>query len=590
MRYLLIFIFALSFSINVFGDIDKDITRAYKKGKYKKVCELSEDVDLRNLDSSTKLMVADSYYYLNEVNLAAKIYSLVLANKDVVYLSTKHIEKYFELLLLKKRYNEIIKIFPRLSLKKQENKRIYNIYESAKFLTESKNINNKDFKLLDVKELNSINIEYGIHFLGNNILCYTSPGKNVYNILLKGNNNGLLREYAEISEKRYTLNCLLLNDNLELQNIESNEELSKFNIYTRRNFVSYINYDSSDDVTYFTDFSKGAHTQIICRKKKSNGKFKYYKCSFCKKNFDYAMPCLSKDGKTIYYISNDISGYGGWDIFKSEQNINGKWGPSINMGSNINTEFDEMYPFVGEFDELYFSSNGHKGFGGFDIYRCIKSGKDIKILNLLSPVNTEANDFSFIISQSRKRAFCFRQTNNVDDIPEMIRSFVYNAGKEKVKDSVEVKPVLNDNKIIPKKEDLPIRKIVPVNKVIVKKVPAKKKVVIDTVPDLPVGERLSTTTNISFQYNKYETQSASKKIINDFIGKIKNIGNYDILLSGYADFTGNEHYNLWLSHKRIESVADYLIKSCGIQKAKIFCIAYGEYDISMLRIRKREKL
>jgi outer membrane protein OmpA-like peptidoglycan-associated protein len=165
----------------------------------------------------------------------------------------------------------------------------------------------------------------------------------------------------------------------------------------------------------------------------------------------------------------------------------------------------------------------------------------------------------------------------------MIRSFVYVVDKEKVKDSIKVKPAITIDTVVTKKEVLPVKKFVKVKNVI-----PKKEVPVDAVPDLPVGERLSTTTNISFEYNKYETQEHSRKIISDFLSKIKNIDNYDILLSGYADFTGEEHYNLWLSHKRIESVADYLVKSCGIKQDKIFCIAYGEYDKYVENAKKRK--
>lgn len=578
MKKIIVLILIVIFNFTSVLGANEGIARAYKRKNYKKVCELSKNQDIRSLDFRLKLMLADSYFYTKEASLALSVYSVVLETKDISYFNTTRVLNYFELLQMKKKYSKIIEIYPFLSVKNQNNVKIISIYKSSLFLVKNKKVKNKSYKLQDNKALDNINVEYGIGFLGNSIICYSSDRRNIYNGLLKEKSGGLLSEYAEISENRYTLSCELFDFNLGKQDDEFNEDYSRINSNANNNFVSYINYSSEDNQAYFTDFSRAAHTQIFIQREKQNGNDEYVKCSFCNSAFDYAMPCVSNDGNTIYYISNDISGHGGWDLYKSEKVEDGKWGKPINLGNKVNSALDEMYPFIDNNDILYFSSNGHNGFGGFDIYKCDLKQDSLKIANLLKPVNSEANDFSFILSNSRNRAFCLRQINDVQDVQEMIRSFVYTPDTICKKKEVLRKDTLKINESINS-----LQVLVAVNH------PRQtQKLEFNRVPVLPVSQKLSTSTNISFKFNKYDVQNISKDIIKKFFDGIEDISNYDVILSGYADFKGKEDYNLWLSHKRIESVADFLVEKCGIVDRQIFQVAYGEYDKYVENSKKRK--
>jgi len=578
MKNVIVLLFVVIISLSSAIGANENIARAYKRKNYKKVCELSKEQDVRNLDFRLKLMLADSYYYIKEASLALTVYSLVLETKDISYFNSTRVENYFELLQIKKRYSKIIKTYPLLSVRNQKNSKVVSVYKSSLFILNKKNLNNDSFKLLDSRELMDVDLEFGMGFLGNSILCYSSAQKKIYNGLLKDKFSGLLHEYAEISENRYTLSCKLFDFNLEKQDPDYNEEYSQINSNANNNFISYVNYSSDDNNAYFTDFSRSSHTQIFIQTEKGNGKIEYRKCSFCKKSFDYAMPCLTNDGKTIYYISNDISGYGGWDIYKSEKNCNGEWGESINLGSNVNTVLDEMYPFLDSENKLYFSSNGHEGFGGFDIYSCDIEKQSLKVTNLLKPVNTEANDFSFIISHARNRAFCLRQINDIHDIQEMMRSFVYNP-----KTSKKQKPRLRVDSLSISNVGNVISGLVEVGNS-----SDKTNIKFDRVPELPVGQVLSSTTNVSFPFNKYNVDNDAIRIIEKFLEDVGDVSNYDVILSGYADPKGKENYNLWISHKRIESVADYLVRQCGVAEKQIYQVAYGEYDKYVVNSKKRK--
>ena len=107
---------------------------------------------------------------------------------------------------------------------------------------------------------------------------------------------------------------------------------------------------------------------------------------------------LSRDGKTMYFASNRKGGQGRMDIWFSEKGKNGKWGKPKNCGPVINTPFDEAFPTYNEDNMLYFSSKGHPGLGGFDMFRVAGKGTDwTRLQNLRFPFNSGGDDLGFIM-------------------------------------------------------------------------------------------------------------------------------------------------------------------------------------------------
>jgi len=107
--------------------------------------------------------------------------------------------------------------------------------------------------------------------------------------------------------------------------------------------------------------------------------------------------CVTDDGKTLYFTSNREGGFGGYDIYKSEIDVHGEWGPPQNIGAKINSYLDEATPFISEDGKtLYFSSQGHFNIGGFDIFKSTKKGDSwSQPKNLGYPFNTTDDDIFF---------------------------------------------------------------------------------------------------------------------------------------------------------------------------------------------------
>lgn len=109
-------------------------------------------------------------------------------------------------------------------------------------------------------------------------------------------------------------------------------------------------------------------------------------------------PALSPDNKTLYFISDMPGGYGSTDIYKCEWN-NGSWGNPVNLGETINTSGKEMFPYVDKEGILYFSSDGHPGQGGLDVFAAKEEKPGVyKVVNVVSPINSAFDDFGLVIN------------------------------------------------------------------------------------------------------------------------------------------------------------------------------------------------
>ncbi|MBK7383551.1 MAG: PD40 domain-containing protein [Flavobacteriales bacterium] len=174
---------------------------------------------------------------------------------------------------------------------------------------------------------------------------------------------------------------------------------------------------ASGDVLWFTrnNYYKGrAHRsqQGISRlgiyKARSNGNGFGEEEQFLYNNSEVSIahPALSPSGRKLYFVSDMPGGFGGTDIYVCEDQ-GGQWSEPRNLGPAINTPYNEEFPYVAADGVLYFSSNGHPGLGGMDIFMANK-GSDGEIagaLNLGAPINSPKDDMAFIIDAANKRGY-----------------------------------------------------------------------------------------------------------------------------------------------------------------------------------------
>ena len=123
--------------------------------------------------------------------------------------------------------------------------------------------------------------------------------------------------------------------------------------------------------------------------------------------YSVGQPCLTSNGNTVYYTSDMPGGYGGTDLYKTSRNENGEWGIPVNLGDKINTEGDEMFPFLEDKSgTFFFSSNGHFGLGGLDIFISTMNGSEFsQPYNPGSPLNTQYDDFAAIVDGNMDKGY-----------------------------------------------------------------------------------------------------------------------------------------------------------------------------------------
>ncbi len=129
------------------------------------------------------------------------------------------------------------------------------------------------------------------------------------------------------------------------------------------------------------------------------------KLSFCDPRYEYTHPAVSADGNTLFFASDKPGGLGGMDIWKTERSAAG-WTEPENLGSGINTQGNEAFPFVHDDGTLYFSSDGRRGLGGLDIYRSpLRSGRYSQAENMRSPINSPQDDFGLVFDTERDQGY-----------------------------------------------------------------------------------------------------------------------------------------------------------------------------------------
>lgn len=185
-----------------------------------------------------------------------------------------------------------------------------------------------------------------------------------------------------------------MGDNMNTHYHESNAVVSADGselYFTRNNIVEGRGVLSDEGVN---------NLQIFTRSMLPEGWSKETAFPYNSPAYSIGHPAITKDGKRLYFTSDMPGGLGGKDLYFCERDERGEWMEPVNLGSNVNTEGAEMFPYV--FDgTLYFSSDGHLGLGGLDLFRTTIRGKSHgRVENLNAPINSTADDLGFCLNDA----------------------------------------------------------------------------------------------------------------------------------------------------------------------------------------------
>ncbi len=316
-------------------------------------------------------------------------------------------------------------------------------------------------------------------------------------------------------------------------------------------------------------------------------------------------PAISPDELTLYFVAETPKGKGGKDIWKVERSsVGGSWGIPVNLGSAINTEGDEMFPYVRDNGEFYFSSNGHIGLGGLDIFKYVKNDEgNMVVENMKSPINSPADDFGIIFEKGKDRGYfsstrqggrgnddiysfylpplVFTLQGTVKDdatenpIPEAKVKLIGSDGTSRETNSgvdgkfkFKLKPE-TDYIITTQKE----RYLKGKAKESTKGLTKSQELVVDIF--MPHISQTIEVENIFYDLNKADLRPESTVALDGLVEILNDNPNVTIELSAHTDFRGSKEANLDLSQRRAQAVVDYLIKK-GIKADRLIAKGYGE--------------
>ncbi len=330
----------------------------------------------------------------------------------------------------------------------------------------------------------------------------------------------------------------------------------------------------------------------------------------------YAHPAISPDGMWLYFVSDMPGGQGGYDLWRVRLTGAGLGGVE-NLGDKINTPGDEMFPTFRPNGDLYFSSNGHQGLGGLDIYIATidKDTKKFKLEHPGYPLNSQADDFGMTFEGPHNRGFFSSNRNDArgwDHIysfekPEIIQTVkgwvyemdgyelpaaqVYMVGSDGTNLKLSVKgdgsftQVINPDVdyvflatcrgFLNHKEELRVDSVKE----------SEEYVLQFPLPSIRVPVLID---NIFYDFDKYTLRPESETALDELVKMLEENPNITIELSAHCDYKGSAAYNKVLSQHRAEAVVNYLIAH-GIAKDRLTPVGYGWEKPKTIRKKTADK-
>lgn len=325
--------------------------------------------------------------------------------------------------------------------------------------------------------------------------------------------------------------------------------------------------------------------------------------SFNSNDYSAGHPVFSANGMTVYFVSDMPWGYGGTDIYQSNF-VNGLWTRPVNLGKNINTTGDDMFPFLLNDSVLYFSSDGHAGLGGLDIMRTEKINGEWQLPeNIGYPINSSKDDFGLITDSTDLSGYFSSNRNGGID---RIYSFSKNPPVFKLQGTVTEKGTGKPLKNIPLRLSVALafdttlvtdangnfsaslrnscdyglfikEKNYFFNSLIFSTRGKRKS---QTLTENITVEKINYTKpylwyGIAFEKNSDNLLPAATPELNRLYEILKNNSHLRIELSCHTDSRGPDKDNLILSQRRADAAAEYLFAK-GIDRSRIIAVGYGE--------------
>lgn len=574
----------------------------FNRKAYVKAASLYENEKNKTQEVYEKL--ADCYYYNSEMELAVKWFvDLMLHHEKTT--TPFYYFKYAQALKGVKEYEEADFWLDKYQ-KAIKNDINYQANKSAIFLKE---IEDKK-SIYEVYNLNfnTEDIDFGGAFYNEKFVFSSSrSGGKEYH----WNNQAYLDLYqADIDASGDLNNIQLFSSTINTKLHESNAVFTKDGkrmFFTRNNYL---------DGKKITDRKNVTHLKIYSADLVNNEWGNIKELPFNNDSYSVMHPALSDDDKKLYFSSDMPGTIGSFDLF--EVNIIGKntYSEPKNLGTKINTEQLEQFPFFSK-DTLYFSSNGLLGFGGLDVFKTYKRKEEFSTPeNLLLGINSSLDDFGYTLNEKTSRGYISSNRKGglgLDDIYSFKKNDKIYQINGVVKERVKLEPIKdatvtlldqNDNvletlktgedgsfvfKLAPDKE-YTLKVHHKLYNPVVNKFNTKEESEINKTILLDLYQTLDSNIvlkndkvqidhkPIYFDFDSSFIRADAIPTLDHIVSVIKSHPNMNIRCASHTDSRADDKYNKWLSERRAQKTAEYLI-SKGIDSSRITFEGYGESQL-----------
>lgn len=582
-------------SLHASAQSKQTANRYFKEYAYVKAAELYEKIIAKGDESKEVLSnLADAYYFNVKTDKAAFWYKRLFDLYEQEELNAEYYYRYAQSLKAKKEYGQADNWMLKFEKKKKNDSRGKKLLNNKNYVEDF----TKRYKEVVIKNLliNTPYSDFGA-FQNNKEMYFSStrpasvtkekelyawnkqPMLNIY--VLRGKSE--VRLVPTINSKYHDASAILTKDGKTLY-------------FTRDNF---------DGKKLKTDHNRTSHLKIY-RSRLKNGIWTPPKAlPFNSDNYSIGHPTLSADESELYFVSDMPGGYGQTDIYKVTIGARGSFGSPVNLGSKINTEGREMFPYVSN-EQLFFASDGHLGLGLLDIFES-KIEKDHygEPINMGAPFNSSKDDFAFFINEYTGYFSSNRAGGRGDDdiysfeikpCKETITGIAYNGKDQSVLPETQVKLINAEGVVLAitttDKKGYYFFPQVACNHTYIltgdKKGFTSDRTTVSTqnTTDLVVTSELFLNpmivdnqiiiNPIFFDFDKSNIRADAEYELEKVVTVMQQFPEIVIRIESHTDSRGDSDYNRKLSDRRAKSSRDYII-SRGIDASRIVsAIGYGE--------------
>jgi peptidoglycan-associated lipoprotein len=617
----IIYLFILS-SIGIYaqeGQIKK-ADKYFASASYVKSAELySTLIKDDNNDPSILKKAADSYYFISSFAKAEPIYKKLVDNFK------ENIDDQYLF-----RYAQTLKALGKTA---ESNKwmRIYQkdvpetVYKAD--LEKLENIKNQGNKF-EIKNLaiNTKFSDFGPAFYENNLI-FSSPSKEKR--LFSKKYGWTKQAYLDLFKAKIENNVV---DSVATPFSETlNSKLHEANVtFTKDGKTIYFTRNNSQNGKRNKDENKITNLSIYKAELVNGIWSNITSLPFNNTKYSTIHPSLNKENNRLYFSSDMPGSIGSFDIFYVDIDESGNVGNPINLGPEINTKNREQFPFIADSNVLYFSSDGHPGFGLLDVFKSeLKNNAFAKPLNVGLPVNTNADDFSFIVDEKTKNGFfasnrangkgdddiySFSEIIPVKEFEYLVKGLIKDTESGALIDQVVVTLFDENGKKIKEMtvdqsasfifdfekpgtyklaashpEYIPAEKTFTLldngntkNEQIIKMQRIPKTFIEELIAEQGVpkvitdnGVLMFDLPGILFDYNKSDIREDAKVHLNKLVDKLNRYPQIKIEIGAHTDIRGREEYNQKLSQERASSTKNYIVEK-GINENRISGVGFGE--------------